>query len=294
MKLPCCCLALCLALPGCVAPIVLEAGVDELRLDGFPGGTTTAEATTVDAITLRGVFVPAGEGAPVVLHLLPAGTSITSGVNGIAGMMRTMAVLRRHGFASLALDYRGIGVSDGERDPERLVDDGAAMWAEALKRAGGDPGAVVVRAVSLGSIPGAALVERGEDPGALVLFAPIRTATIAGNAARERYGAVLGAFLALFLRAPGEVSLLDALRSPKVSTLLYVAEDDAYLPDDERAEVLEAARAAGHETVVFGGDHQELALRAYCFELGPYHGGLVDELLPDEHAFLESYLVRRR
>lgn len=294
MKLPHPCLALCLALPSCVAPIVLEAGVDELRLDGFPDGTTAAEATTADGFALRGVFVPAGEGAPVVLHLLPAGTSITSGVNGIAGMMRTMGVLRGHGFASLALDYRGVGASDGERDPERLVDDGAAMWSEARRRAGGDPGAVVVRAVSLGSIPGAALVERGEAPGALLLFAPIRTATIAGNAPRERYGAVLGTFLSLFLRSPGKVSLIDALRNPRVSTLLFVAEDDAYLPDDEREEVLEAARDGGHETVVFQGDHQELALRAYCFELGSYRGGVVDELLPEERAFLGSYLARRR
>ena len=145
MKTPQWALIGCLALQSCVAPIVLEAGTSELQLEGFPEDTVLAEAVTGDGVTLRGVFVPAGAGAPVVLHLLPAKASITTGLNGFAGVKQTMGVLREHGFASLALDYRGVGASSGDRDSGRLTDDGAAMWAEALRRTEGDPGALVVR-----------------------------------------------------------------------------------------------------------------------------------------------------
>ncbi len=284
----------CLALQSCVAPIVLEAGTSELRLEGFPDGTVLAEAVADDGVTLRGVFVPAGAGAPVVLHLLPAGASITTGLNGLAGVKQTMGVLREHGFASLALDYRGVGASGGDRDSSRLTDDGATMWVEALRRTEGDPGAIVVRAVSLGAIPAAALVEGGERPGALVLFAPVRARTIAQNAARDRYGSLLGALIGAFLSRPAEVSLVQVLRETTVPTLLLAAEDDAYLPDDERDEVLAAAQAGGHTTLVREGDHQQLTLRAYCFDLGVHRSGVIEELLEAEREFLEGCLSRRR
>ncbi len=286
-------LCACFVLPSCVAPLVPEAGTSVLRLDGFPKGTVAAEAVTADGVTLRGVFVPAGTGAPVVLHFLPAETSITTGLRGLAGMRETLTVLREHGFASLAMDYRGVGASSGDRCASRLLDDGTAMWEEALRRAGGHPGAVLVRAVSLGSIPAAAIVEGGAAPGALVLVAPVRAETIAGNAARDRYGAFLGSVVAVFLRRPVDVSLDEVLRRSTIPILLLAVEDDVYLPDDERDELLAAAKTGGHTSLVREGDHLQVALRAYCFELGTFEGGLVEELLEVERAFLEDCLSRR-
>lgn len=76
-------------------------------------------------MTLRGFFVPADEGAPLVVHFAESGCS---GFDG--------ALFRRHyeglahvGFASLAMDYRGVGASEGERAPTRLGEDAAASPA---------------------------------------------------------------------------------------------------------------------------------------------------------------------
>jgi len=278
-----------LLLQACMAPVVAPAGSDELLLDGFPEGTAVAEAEAPDGTTLRGVFVPAGADAPVVLHLLPREASITTGIGAFGGMKQTLATLRELGFASLVLDYRGVGASDGSPSPRDLADDGWAMWQAALERSSGDPSTVVLRATSLGSLVAAELLERGARPAALVLFAPVRTETVAANGARERYGSLLGTLVGAFLRSPTTSSLDDVLERTEVPTLLVAAADDVYLPALERDELVRIAQAAGHRTVVHDGDHGQLTLRAYNFELTALRGGVVEGLLEAEQGFLELY-----
>ena len=71
----------------------------------------------------------AGEGAPVLLHLLPSAASTSTGVPAgigrvdLTGMFET---LRSLGWPSLALDDRGIGRSDGERGAAALATGGRA------------------------------------------------------------------------------------------------------------------------------------------------------------------------
>lgn len=99
--------------------------------------------------------------------------------------------VRALGWSSLVLDYRGLGRSDGRRDAGRLRADGRAMWREAVRRAGGAPGRVVVRAASLGSLVAADLLARGGDgidessdgrPAGAVLVAPVRASTVGRHA----------------------------------------------------------------------------------------------------------------
>src|SRR6185369_9584719 len=110
------------------------------------------EVEVEPGVRLRGVFVPSDPGAPVVLHLLESGGSVTSVDFPYSGVVAQLSDL---GYASLILDYRGVGESDGERSVDHLRPDALAMWGEALRRAGAADGAarcVVVRATSIGSV----------------------------------------------------------------------------------------------------------------------------------------------
>ncbi len=273
-------------LPSCVVPIVQPAGTTELVLEGFPAGAERVEAFTAEGLRLRGVYVPAGAGAPLVLHLLPSEASVTTGLPRMAGWPQTLEVLQRMGFASLALDYRGVGASEGDLDPTALPEDGATMWDEALRRTGGDPGRVVVRAASLGTIPAAALLERGRAPRGWILYAPIRSESIASHAPRARHGSALGLFIGLFLKRPTEVDLVEALRSSAVPVLMVAAREDPYLPEEEREMLFAVAEGRGQPALLYDGDHSQLVARAYCFAWGELSGGVVQELLEAERAFL--------
>ena len=51
-------------------PAVREAGNDSIPLEAFPAGTELITLDAGNGQRLRGVFVPAETGAPVVLHFL--------------------------------------------------------------------------------------------------------------------------------------------------------------------------------------------------------------------------------
>ena len=109
--------ALLATLVGCLTPpVMIEAPFVDLEtaLPRFPEGTETVAVTTYDGAELRGLFVPAGEGAPVVLHLLESAGSVGSLMPSKSEIAHDSANL---GFASLLIDYRGVGISPGERSP---------------------------------------------------------------------------------------------------------------------------------------------------------------------------------
>jgi len=282
-----------------VTPVVHRAGRPELRLDHLPAGAEAIEVRSDDGTKLRGVFVPAAPVAPadgpaaVVLHLLPSSTSITSGVGrrgGLAGMRGMLETLASAGFASLVVDYRGVGASEGERTPRKLHEDARAMWVECLRRADGRADRVIVRAASIGTLAAAALLEAGARPAGVVMFAPIRAETIGRHGARRRKGAFLGALISPFLRRPLDVDLLEVVERLSVPGLIFVPADDHYLPEAEVALLARAAADSATEIVTHGDRHHALVLRAFgvALEERSYRGELAPELLSEERGYLET------
>ncbi len=259
--------AAALALTGCFTPpIVQEAGKRDLQVRGnLPADTRTVEVTTADGVTLRGLFVPAAPGAPVVLHLLPSKTSITTGIE-LGGMVLSIEQapidFAESGFASLLVDYRGVGASDGSRDPDALVEDAYAMWREAVRLAGGHPGNVVVRGQSIGALTTAGILDRGAAPRGVILIAPVRGETIGSSAARQRHGAFLGALLSLFHGGATDIAIDDTLREKPTPILLLLPEDGPFLTENEQQGLHAAADRPGNHVYYLTGDHHDVVERA--------------------------------
>lgn len=231
-------LCLALSLSACLSPPVVLAG-ESLPLDEalarLPEPSEAVELVAADGALLRGAFVPAEEGAAVVLHLLGA----TDSFGSRKFSQRThVSQLRDLGLSSLMVDYRGVGLSTGERSAENLADDAWAMWQEAVRRAGGDPGRVGLRATSLGTIATALLLERGAKPGAITLIAPVMPATVVRRYARQEHGALVSAVSRLLFAPVAEVDVLARLRSFEGALLVCASEQDRFVSDDERTALL--------------------------------------------------------
>lgn len=255
-------------------------------------------------VRLRGAFRPAagdvGE-APVVLHLLAASVSTTGGVPtgfGSIGLGPTLDALAAEGCATLVLDHRGVGASEGRRDASRLIENGRAMWREAVRRAGGEE-RVVLRTSSLGSLVVADLLAGGARPAGVILIAPIRASTIVANAARSRTGAFVAGLAAARYRSPAAPDLEVALAAaaPGVPVVLVLGDDDHDLPAAERRLVVEAAAVHGHRVVLLEASHEATVLRAWGFLVehdadGGFSGRREDGLRPWEGAFLDRVETR--
>ncbi|MEL6713373.1 MAG: alpha/beta hydrolase, partial [Planctomycetota bacterium] len=227
--------------------------------------------------------------------LLPSAASTSTGVPagiGRVGLSGTLATLRALGWSSLVLDYRGVGRSGGSRNARRLPADGRAMWAEAVRRAGGAPDRVVLRATSLGTLVAAELLATegaGQGaPRAAVLAAPVRAASVVRNGARERHGAFAAWWAGLLHSAPNVPELENVVASERVPLLLVLSENDGYLPPAETERVRRAALEAGHEAVVLDGDHARAVLRTWGMDVDQagFSGRRTPELLDAERRFL--------
>ncbi|MEM1452276.1 MAG: alpha/beta fold hydrolase [Planctomycetota bacterium] len=281
---------------ACAAPIVQDAGaVGPAVLETLPGASPV-ELQTDDGVTLRGAFLEAKEGAPVILHLLPSAASTETGVPGGIGRIAldgTLQRLRDLGWSSLAVDYRGLGRSDGRRNADRLGADGDAMWREAVRRAGGSPDRVVVRATSLGSLVAAHLLAQdtaGGKPAGVVLIAPIRASTVVRNAARDRRGSFAAWWAARLYGSPAIPDLDTVVASTPVPVLVVLPSEDPYLTPEEAAQLADAARAGGHRVEILAGDHPRAVLRAWGFEIDEdgFGGRRVSTLMEAERRFLDD------
>jgi pimeloyl-ACP methyl ester carboxylesterase len=215
---------------------------------------------------LRGLYVPAAPGAPLVLHFLGSSGSVTvpQRAEGLAfDLDELFEALRERGYASLAIDYRGVGASEGERDPRNVPADALAMWNEALRRVDGDPQRIVLRGLSLGTLAAASLLERGLEPASVVLIAPVRAESAARNWLRARRGALLAGFAAPFLARPMDVDLLAALEGCRAPLTLVVGLRDALLPRPERELVVERALSRGAALLELDLDHLHLVHAGY-------------------------------
>jgi len=204
--------------------------------------------------TLRGWYVPADPGAPLVLHLMGSGLSVFdigfgfqlgSGSVGVARMSWGARQLTEGGFASLAVDYGGVGRSEGSRSLAQFRNDARSMWNEALRRVDGDPSRLLVRGVSLGSLGAGLLLAEGARPRAVLLHTPVLAETVVGHFAR---GIVPEPVAALALPLLGDglaVDLCAAITDAGVPTALFLERDDELLPLEESLALSRAVSSTG-------------------------------------------------
>ena len=239
-------------------------------------GATPVSVQTDDGVTLRGVRIASGaHDAMLILHLLPSRVSVEGGID--AGIRRLplgpmLEEFKAAGFDSVVFDHRGVGASDGPAVPELFVEDGMAMWRAALELVDGDEGRIVVRAGSLGTIVASELLARGARPRATVLYAPVRSTTVAANAARH-HGGFVGWLLAPFIERPRGADLVEVLPAAEGHILVLLDGESPYLPGDEHAAIQAAAERGAHPVVVTPYLHQFLVLRCWGFEVAETESG---------------------
>ncbi len=195
-------------------------------------------------VVLSGLYTPSDEGAPLVLHLAGSGISVRSAMSPWHRQDQ-LSDLAHLGFASLAVDYRGVGFSSGEVATRHLGDDALAMWEHALTLVNGDPSRIILRGCSMGTIAMAELLATGIRPGGVIAIAPVRAQTVA-----IRYGLawlpgptawLTRPFLKDFAESDTSIELCRAPCPP----LLIAHEDDELLSQGEYTALVEGMRAAG-------------------------------------------------
>jgi hypothetical protein len=269
---------------------VQAAGYPQLNLEGFAPGTEIVVLQS-EGLLLKGVFTPAAPGVPrrgIAVHFLPAGASVTSGLRGgLAGMKETLVSYSRLGWAGLIVDYRGVGASGGARVPEHLAKDAEAVWAEALRRQRTDE-LLVLRGVSLGSLPVAVLLAKDVYVDGVVLHAPVRSPSVMGHEARFRYGFLLGSIITPFLKQPKVPDVLNHL-DPTLKLLVVLPEDDRFLSSSELDRLHQRASGTQHRIVLVPRhDHADLVLRAFGFETKEFSVRQLHRLPEEETRFLAN------
>ncbi len=237
--------ALMAMLGSTAPPALLAAGYPELTVDEqtFPPGSERVEIESGRS-TLRGVYVPSDPDSPVVLHLLESMGSVTYGTHHALGYP-LLWQLRDRGFASLMVDYRGIGASEGWRSPRNVREDAQAMFAEALRRTGGRSHRIVIRGTSFGTLAAASLLKHGARPRAVTLIAPVRAETVAKNWFHHYYHPLLAKAVTAFLRLPMRVDIVRALRKWRGPLLVSAPEHDYVLPPREQPLIRDTVRRRG-------------------------------------------------
>jgi pimeloyl-ACP methyl ester carboxylesterase len=287
-------LLLVLALgPGFTPPAILPGGSATLDLDQLhhPPATAVVELEVEPGIVLRGIFVPADAGAPVVVHLLESSGSVTPttyrplGRDGSGFQMPvTMGErgitwqLADRGLASLIVDYRGVGPSDGARDPDHLAEDARVIYEEALRRAGGREERVVLRGTSIGCLAAGLLLKEGWRPAGMVLIAPVRSESVARHFAHAVYSRPLALLTSPFLGRVVDLDLVELLRAGHVPALVFSPEADSLLPPDEQSLLRNATESAGGTWRSAAWDHFRLTAEARSLLDG--EDGFYRRLLP--------------
>lgn len=262
---------------GCITPSIVAAGGSRtLDVGEFPPGTEAVALEAAPGERLRGVFVPSDPGAPVACLLLGSSASVTDFAGDSHGLLWD---LRDLGFATLCVDYRGVGPSGGRRQPRHLPADAAAAYREAVRRAGGEE-RVLLRGVSIGTLAAASLLDAGARPGATTLVAPVRAETVATNYMRWVWPDLAASFVSPFVRRPLEVDLLSAIAKAPPSTIVFVGEGDELLPAAEVGLLAEAARRSGIPMVSLE-DSGHLATALAGYSVRPEEAELLCVRFPD-------------
>lgn len=213
--------------------------------------------------TLCGWYLPADEGAPLVLHLLESSASADAVHSSRTLAARQLADL---GFASLFLDYAGVGASSGARSTANLGRDAQAMWDEALRRVDGDPARVVLRCTSLGTLAALPLLQGGARPAGVIFLLPVLPETLASRFARSFYGSAAALLVRAAFRRVVDEDLFETVRGTPTAWLAVQADRDQMTSAVERDAIEAAVVAAGGRTARLADDHlvAALELRALC------------------------------
>ena len=223
-------------------------------------GSELVELEVEPGVFLRGLFIPADEGAPVVLHLQEAGHScFQSEWWQIPSNLLLADRLADIGFASLVIDYAGVGGSDGEPSIRNLARDAQAMWIEALRRSQGDAERVVLHATSLGTLAAASMLQSGARPAGVLAVAPVMHDSALRLAARELRGALAGWAAGWFYAPLGSVDLRDVCRPDGPPLLVVAGSLDTFTEPAERAQLRGLLERAGGAWVERELDHYALA-----------------------------------
>lgn len=228
-------------------------------MERLPPGAEPVWIAVDPTTTLRGWFVPSDPGAPVVLHLLESGASALSLQGSFGLLTRELSGL---GFASLAVDYTGIGKSGGTCSCVHLARDATAMWREAVMRAGGDPSRVVVRATSIGTLAAGSLIANGARPGGLILLLPVSAHTLVKNFASAFYSPAVGLLGTVLYRDVIQPDLADSLEAARSPILAVSSPDEQFVGPDERAALRSAVERTGGTWIDLPGGHLQLTLRS--------------------------------
>lgn len=241
-----------LAASACFAPwAVMAGGFDDFAQAPWPPRTEIVQLPLANGQRLRGAFVPAGPGAPVVLHLLDATNSATLGCLPYTPEQRrtgnpALWDLQDLGFASLIVDYRGVGASDGDRSVDHLIEDARVMYREAVRRGGGDEARVCIRSISMGTIAAAALIREGIRPAQWTLIAPVEGRTVVHNVMRAFVWDPVVWALGWLAQPLADVDVAGALTVAPGRTLLMapMSDSDGFATADETARFRVAVRTA--------------------------------------------------
>jgi hypothetical protein len=242
-------------------PAILKASALPLAtvLALYPPGTEVRPVPKPDGQALTGLHVPAGPGAPLVLHLIDSSGS-AAGAGSDFGVLALQ--LRELGFASLFVDYTGVGLSTGERSVRNLGPDAEAAWSSALELVEGDPGRVIVRAISIGTIAAAELLEAGARPRAMLWIAPVRPATVVPRFAREFHGFWAWLAATIFYGPVARVEPTEVIAAAGVPVHGIGSSRDRLLSPAEHEELERVGRASGGSWHDLECDHVYLGLRA--------------------------------
>ncbi len=231
-------------LEGCFTPPVLGGERHEdpdrviaQRLALEEGSPLVPVALAGDEAPPDGFFfdVP---GAPVIVHFLASGVNLSDRDLGFPRFAKELAAL---GFASLAFDYPGIGLSRTPKQPNELAAFGRNVIARARDLAPGRP--LIVRGTSLGSMVAASALATGEDIAAAVWVAPVRPDTINLRFARCAVLWLPGTLLAPFFRDPPLSSAWDYAGDQP--SFVIASEGDPLLAKHHLTELLELAKRGG-------------------------------------------------
>ncbi|MEM9378546.1 MAG: alpha/beta hydrolase [Planctomycetota bacterium] len=232
------------AVGGCFRPPVVFPVGPGMGIEGERNSLTRIELTLDDGTTLGGVHESAGEGAPLVLHLMEA----DGGVGWRLGPSDRYDRLADLGLSSMAFDYRGVGLSGGSRRSGRMLDDTRTVYRHALASVGGDEDRLIVRASSIGTTMVAALLAEGARPRAVVAFGPVESATLARRYAAQFWWSPLYWPIAPFLKRLVDVSTLEELAAAPCPVLVVTDPEDCFLSAGEVARL--QADAASRETLL--------------------------------------------
>ena len=146
----------------------------------------------------------------------------------------------------------------------------------AIERVGGNPNKIVMRALSLGTLAAACLLEEQVLPKGVLFIAPVRAETVAKNWFKKYHGPRVAFFASILgRRRPVRVDIQKVIENTRVPLLAYAPKIDYALPQKEMQFVQTALVQAGGEWVSSPFNHSGHVLEAHS-------------VFSQEKAFLET------